>query len=117
MPPEHDRRTFLATLGGLAALANSAGAQAPGQRPAAAPIDINWIDALKGKHKQVYDFGSANLAADPRPLRFAKNFLDTFRDVYKLEGADINTAVGISGPAFPMSGYAPTRRWCRPHGQ
>src|SRR5262245_54791148 len=51
----------------------------------------------------MYDFGALDLASDPQALRFARNFLDTFRDVYRLEFPDINTAVGISGPAFPMN--------------
>jgi hypothetical protein len=68
-----------------------------------------WLDQVKGRHKQLYDFGSLELSVDPRPLRFARNFLDTFRDVNHLEYPDINTAVGISGPAFPMN--ASDRLW------
>ena len=63
--------------------------------------DLSWLDQLKGSHKQLYDLGSHDLAPDPRPLRFARNFLDTFRDVYRREFPDIDTAVGISGPVFP----------------
>ena len=65
------------------------------------------MSVMKGAHMQLYDLGSHDLASDPRPLRFARNLLDTFRDVYRLEFPDINTAVGISGPAFPMN--APSR--------
>src|SRR5204863_2556916 len=46
---------------------------------------------------------------DPRALRFCRNFLDTFRETYKLEFPNVNTAVGISGPAFPMN--ASDRLW------
>ena len=70
-----------------------------------------WLDQLKGKHRQLYDLGGLELSDDPRPLRFARNFLDTFRDVYHLEYPDINTAVGISGPAFPMN--ASDRLWAK----
>jgi hypothetical protein len=59
----------------------------------------------------VYDFGSLDLAADGRALRFTRNFLDTFRDAYRLQPPDINTAVGISGPAFPMN--ASDRLWAK----
>jgi hypothetical protein len=62
-----------------------------------------WLEQMKGKHKQLYDLGSFDLGADNRPLRFCKNFLDTFRDVYKLEHPGINTAVGISGPAIALN--------------
>jgi len=97
------RRSFLS---GLASLAGVAAAQAPGV-PAGAQtpstqFDLQWIDRLAGKHKQLYDLGSFNLGADPAPLRYTRNFLDTFRDVYKLESPDINTLVGVSGPAFPL---------------
>jgi hypothetical protein len=111
----HDRRSFIsivASLAGLAATRLSASQQPSGPSAAAAGgFDMAWLDQMKGKHKQLYDFGSLELADDPRPLRFARNFLDTFRDVYRLEYPDINTAVGISGPAFPMN--ASDRLWAK----
>ena len=109
------RRTFISSLASLAgvAVAQSSTAQAVAQAPVRpqAPWDLSWLDQLKGSHKQLYDLGGHDLADDPRPLRFARNFLDTFRDVYKLEFPDINTAVGISGPAFPMN--ASDRLWAK----
>jgi hypothetical protein len=107
MSAAHGRRSFVSVLASFAGLAAVGGAReaAAGQSavPNVAPFDMAWLDQMKGKHKQVYDLGSFDLAADPRPLRFGRNFLDTFRDVYRLEGADINTAVGISGDAMPMN--------------
>src|SRR5579862_6862491 len=101
--PTHDRRTFLSTLGGLAALANSAGAQAPAQRPAASPIDIGWIDALKGKHKQVFDLGSFDLSVDS-PLRQPVTYFAAHREASKLEPPDdVNVIVAISHRAFAMN--------------
>jgi hypothetical protein len=104
------RRSFftrLASAAGVAAFAADAAAQsAP---PSAGPFDMQWLEQMKGKHKQLYDLGAWSLAEDGRPLRFCKNFLDTFRDVYKLESPDINTAVGVSGPAFPLN--ASDRLW------
>ena len=76
-----------------------------------AEFDVAWLDKMVGKHKQLYDLGSLELAVEPRPLRFGRNFLDTFRDAYRLEFPDINTAVGISGPAFPMN--ASDRLWAK----
>jgi hypothetical protein len=112
----HGRRSFVsavASLTGLAVARLSAGQQPAGQAAAvsAAGFDMAWLEQLKGKHRQLYDLGSHELSADPRPLRFARNFLDTFRDVYHLEYPDINTAVGISGPAFPMN--ASDRLWAK----
>jgi hypothetical protein len=115
MSLSHGRRSFISTvasLAGLAAARVSAGQQA-GDQPAAASggFEMAWLDQMNGKHKQLYDLGGLELAVDPRPLRFARNFLDTFRDVYHLEYPDINTAVGISGPAFPMN--ASDRLWAK----
>ena len=61
--------------------------------------------------RQLYDLGGIDLVEEPRPLRFARNYLDTFRDVYHLQFPDVNTAVGISGPAFPMN--ATDRLWVK----
>jgi hypothetical protein len=36
------------------------------------------------------------LSDDNRPLRYVKNYLDTYRDVFGLQSPDINTAVGVS---------------------
>ena len=58
---EHDRRTFLTTVGGIATLASVAGAQTPAQPAAGSPQDISWFDTFKGKHKQVFDLGSFDL--------------------------------------------------------
>ncbi len=109
----HGRRSFITTvasIAGLSAAPSLAAAQAPDPKAiSAGGFDMTWLDQMKGKHKQLYDFGGLELSADPRGLRFARNFLDTFRDVYHLEHPDINTAVGISGPAFPMN--ASDRLW------
>ena len=115
MPDPHDRRSFIAiaaSLAGLAAARVSA-AQQPGSAPVAASgrFDMAWLEQMKGQHKQLSDLGSHELAVDPRPLRFARNFLDTFRDEFHLEYPAINTAIGISGPAFPMN--ASDRLWAK----
>ncbi|HUK35515.1 MAG TPA: hypothetical protein VLV86_16475 [Vicinamibacterales bacterium] len=59
--------------------------------------------AFKGEHRQMYDYGTFELAGDTRPLRFAMNYLDTYRDVFGLEAPTINTAVGVSRSAFPIN--------------
>ena len=105
------RRSFFTTLASVAGLAalRPGDAAAQGAPPSAGPFDMAWLEQMKGKHKQLYDLGGISLAEEPRPLRFCRNFLDTFRDVYKLEHPGVNTAVGISGPAFPMN--ATDRLW------
>jgi hypothetical protein len=112
----HGRRSFVsavASLTGLVVARLSAGQQPAGQQagPSTAGFDMAWLDELQGQHKQLYDLGGHQLSDDPGPLRFGRNFLDTFRDVYHLEFPDIDTAVGISGPAFPMN--ASDRLWVK----
>ena len=104
MSLKQDRRVFLAALSGVAALAPSARAQqAPAPRPAAAPIDVSWFDAFKGKHKQVFDLGSFDLAVDS-PLRQPVTYFAGHREVSKLEPPDdVNVIVGISHKAFAMN--------------
>ena len=107
------RRTFvtaLASAAGVAAIA-APGEAAQAALPVVAPFDMAWLDQVRGVHKQVYDLGSFDLGEDNRPLRFCRNFLDTFRDAFKQEHPLINTAVGISGPAFPMN--ASDRLWAK----
>jgi len=115
MPVIHGRRSFISAVASLAgvAAAQPSAAQGVSQTPnrLQGNWDLSWLDQLKGSHKQLYDLGSHDLASDPRPLRFARNFLDTFRDVYRLEFPDINTAVGVSGPAFPLN--ASDRLWAK----
>jgi hypothetical protein len=115
MSSVHGRRSFVSVLASFAGFAavGSPGEAAAGQStlPRVAPFDMAWLDDMKGKHKQVYDLGSLELSEEPRPLRFGRNFLDTFRDVYKIEFPDVNTAAGISGPAFPMN--ASDRLWVK----
>lgn len=104
------RRSFFTTLASVAGLAALRPADAAAQtNPSAGPFDMAWLAQMKGKHKQLYDLGAWSLAEDGRPLRFCKNFLDTFRDVYKLQHPEVNTAVGVSGPAFPLN--ASDRLW------
>ena len=113
MSPLLGRRSFvsmLASLPGLAALgAPDEAAASVLPLGAADEFDMAWLDEMKGKHKQLYDLGSADLSADAAVLRFGRNFLDTARDTFKLQFPDVNTAVGISGPAFAMN--ASDRLW------
>ena len=100
----------LASLAGGAAMHASA-ARGAAQATAASTQnwDLRWLDEIRGKHQQLYDLGTFNLGADQAPLRYTRNFLDTFRDVYSLESPDINTLVGVSGPAFALN--ASDRLW------
>ena len=113
MSPHQTRRGFVAAVASLPVFAFGR-AEAQSQRSAptgSREFDVAWLDAMKGRHKQLYDLGTANLGADPQVLRYTRNFLDTSRDYFHLESPQINTAVGISGPAFAM--HASDRLWAK----
>jgi len=90
------RRAFFGTVTGLAALAPL------GAQEKVPSWDLSWLDRFKGKHKQTFDLGSAELGEDS-PLRLPNNYLNTLRDVLHSEGADVNVAVGIARTAFPIN--------------
>jgi hypothetical protein len=110
---DRSRRTFMSVLTSLAGVAvfHAAGREAAAQAPAASvqTWDLRWMDELKAQHKQVFDLADVDLAAEPRALRFPRNYMDAFRDVYKLEFPEVKTVVGISGHAFPIN--ASDRLW------
>jgi hypothetical protein len=107
------RRSFMSVLTSFAGVTaiQAAGTQAAAQAPAASAQnwDLRWIDDLKGQHKEVFDMADSDPAAEPSPLRLPRNYLDGFRDVYKLEFPEVRTIVGISGHAFPVN--ASDRLW------
>src|SRR3954469_1431895 len=111
----HDRRSFIAAMASLAgfavvdgATADAATQAAPAQAPADQPSapqkpkwDLSWLDELKGKTKQLFDYGSFDLAADFLALRFMGNYLDAHKEVSGLETPEVNTIAGVMFTAFP----------------
>lgn len=85
--------TALTSLAGMAAV----GVDASAQTAAAQNWDLAWLDDLKGKHMQVFDFADADPTDAPSPLRLPRNYMDAFRDVMKVEFPDVRTLVGITG--------------------
>ncbi|HMA19322.1 MAG TPA: hypothetical protein VKO87_00895 [Gemmatimonadaceae bacterium] len=106
-----NRRAFINRISGISALALVAPTElAFGEQASStsAPWDLSWLDSLKGKHKQVFDFGSLELAdrdilAGDTPLRVPRNYMNAHKEVYGLEHPEINTIVGITSSAFPMN--------------
>jgi hypothetical protein len=97
-----DRRSFLSAVGALAGLAVldprlAAALPGPAGRQGQ-EWDFSWLDRLTGKHKQVFDLGSTE-----RALRVVANYLDAFRDHFRVEPPEVNTVVGIAGSAFPIN--------------
>ena len=99
------RRTFMSLLTSLAGAAAVPAGIAAAQAGAgsAQNFDLRWIDELKGQHKQVFDMADADPGGEPPPLRLPRNYLDAFRDVYKLDFSEVRTVVGISGRSFPVN--------------
>lgn len=116
MSHDNQRRTFIASVGSLAALALFKGTG--GETAEAAELtlhqqngkwDLSWLDGLKGKHRQVFDFGSRDLSEGGNPLRIPRNYLNAHREVYGLADSELNTVVGITRQSFPLN--ASDRLW------
>jgi hypothetical protein len=109
--PRQSRRSFITVLSSLAGMTaiQTIGTEAAGQTSAAPAWDLRWVDDLKGQHKQVFDMADSDPAAQPPPLRLPRNYLDAFREVYKVEFPEVRIVIGISGHAFPVN--ASDRLW------
>jgi intracellular sulfur oxidation DsrE/DsrF family protein len=94
------RRGFLGRLMGSAAAITLLGA---GPRSLAAeevtgPGD-DWMRELTGKHRTVFDMSAHK---NGKPLTQAKNYLDAWRDAFKVPERDLNLVIGIHGEAIPL---------------
>jgi hypothetical protein len=109
--PRQSRRSFITVLSSLAGVSaiQSVASTAAAQTPAAPAWDLRWMDDLKGQHKQVFDMADSDPASQPPPLRLPRNYLDAFREVYKLEFPEVRTVIGITSHAFPVN--ASDRLW------
>jgi intracellular sulfur oxidation DsrE/DsrF family protein len=59
----------------------------------------DWMNDLKGKHRTVFD---AAAHINGKPLVQAKNYLDAWRDAFKVEERDLNLVIGIHGDGIPL---------------
>lgn len=114
--PRKDRRSFLTQVTSLSALAMFSPASLAESEESfgTSPWDLSWIGAFKGKHKQVFDFGSINwdnrdIPAGDTPLRVPRNYLNAHKEVFNLEPPQVNAIVGITSHAFPIN--ASDRIW------
>jgi hypothetical protein len=97
--PRQNRRSFISTAAaaaGLAAVPALGSDEAVAQAPGGTRFDLSWLDQMKGVRKQVLDLATHDLAADPNPLRFVRNFVETFGEVYGLKPDQISTMVGVA---------------------
>lgn len=96
------RRGFLGRLiGGTAAITLL------GARPTSLMADDetgvspgdDWMQELKGKHRTVFDVATHR---NGKPLSQAKNYLDAWRDAFKVPERDLNLVIGVHGEAVPF---------------
>ena len=99
------RRQFVSRLlTGAAVLAAAAGAprkllgEAPEGLGEVSPGD-DWMRELKGKHRTVFDMSAHK---NGKPLGQGKNYLDAWRDAFKVPEREINLVFGIHGEAIPV---------------
>jgi hypothetical protein len=78
-------------------------------RPRGEPWDLAWLDAFKGRHRQVYDL----IGQVPREtmLHPPSNYLEAHKELSGLEFPDINVVIGTNGAAFPIT--ASDALWAR----
>ena len=95
------RRGFLRRLAAATALlGGSVALPAPLRAaPLADADDDDWMKSLTGKHRTVFDVGAHR---NGRPLMQSKNFLDAWRDAFKVPPQQVNLVVGIHGEAIPF---------------
>ncbi len=113
--PGTDRRSFITRLTGMSALAlvspvaNHSNLFAEEVESTSSETwDMSWLDDFRGKHKQVFDVGGTLLgehAALPHlsPLHVPRNYLNAHKEVFGLAYPSINTAVGMTGTAYPIN--------------
>jgi hypothetical protein len=102
-----NRRSFLTSLGAISGLSFLAKAEKlegmPSRIASASSVwDLTWLDAFKGKHKQVFDYGDVDITEDSH-LVVVRNYLNAHKEVFGLEHPDINTIVGIAHAAYPLN--------------
>lgn len=102
-----DRRSFLSSLGAISGLAFFSKADKLEAMPtriasASSPWDLSWLDALKGKHRQLFDYGDSDITEESH-LVVVRNWLNAHKEVFGLESPKVNTIVGIAGRAYPLN--------------
>ena len=92
----HSRRTFMSVFTSLAGIAAVQTGEASAQTAPSAG-DLGWLDAYRGRHKQVYDYGAYDLSGN----------VDEWTD-------NLADDPGTSRPATLNGGYwGPVRNTCR----
>ena len=59
----------------------------------------DWMQELTGKHRTVFDTAAH---MNGKPLGQAKNYLDAWRDAFKVPEKEVNLVFGVHGEAIPF---------------
>jgi len=92
------RRRFISAAGAWAGAAAALPGLAEAQPAAQGGWDLSWLDRLKGKHRQVFDFSDLEIG-----LVVVKNWFDAHETVFGLKHPQVNAVIGIGGHAFPVN--------------
>lgn len=95
------RRGFIGGIAaGAAALAVSGLTPSEAEALESSAATDEWLDLLKGKHKQYFDAVSVNGGF---PLAYAMNYMNTMAETYKLSDPEINAVVGLRHFSIPIA--------------
>ena len=97
------RRAFLTSIGSMLGFATMGLGREAWAVPATGPLspwDLSWIEALRGKHRQVF---SAGLLQDGVVLDIATNWLDAHQEVFGLKSPDVNAVIGIANKSIAIN--------------
>jgi intracellular sulfur oxidation DsrE/DsrF family protein len=109
VPAPSHRRGFLARVGASAAAAFAAtlplelqaatrlAAGAVGPEP---DTSDRWLAGMRGKHRQLFDMPSPS---EGHPQLHILNFLNSYRDAYKVSAKEVNTIGTLYGQTVPLA--------------
>ena len=101
-PSGTPRRRFIGTVlsgGALLVAGGSTGAVLDAASVHDAREHPDWMEELTAKHRTVFDTAAHK---NGKPLAQAKNFLDAWRDAFKVPEKDINLVIGVHGEGIPF---------------
>ena len=62
-------------------------------------IHPDWMSELTGKHRTVFDTAAHR---NGKPLEQARNYLEAWREAFKVPETDINLVIGVHGEGIPF---------------
>lgn len=94
------RRGFLARLAALGGALGGLAALEPGPVLAQASDHDRWLEGLKGRYRQLFDF---NAHGDGIGLVHMHNFVETYQSAYGARASDVNVVGTFYGGTTPLA--------------